>query len=203
MLLVLSLPILLLLTAHSQSLCLYSLSLPQESRHLAITRLFQGKTLTSKSWCIQAHTVTKHSETRKIKDLSSGWQAESSPGVKQKPATLKCNFPHPVIQHTQYLLIFRMFYLAKCNLSWTQVFGDNVERKRKDLHEQCSETRGRVLNDKNIPNFMKGNRQQERAAMVHLPSYFWRLSEKQLDGSSQFATTSPFSSRSPFAPHLI
>lgn len=88
-------------SAHSTfsiSVCV-CLSLPQESRHLDTTRLFQGKRVTSKGWCIQAHTVTKHSETRKTKDLSSGWQAESSPGVKEKPATLKCNFPHPIIEH--------------------------------------------------------------------------------------------------------
>lgn len=33
--------------------------------------------------------------------------------------------------------------------------------------------------NKNIPNFMRENKQQGTAAIIHSPSYFWRLSEEQ------------------------
>lgn len=37
---------------------------------------------------------------------------------------------------------------------------------------------------KNIPNFTRENKQQGTAAIIHSPSYFWRLSEEQSQSMS-------------------
>lgn len=39
---------------------------------------------------------------------------------------------------------------------------------------------------------MQKNKQQEREAIIQVPSYIWRLSTKHLDSSRQFATTASF-----------
>lgn len=58
--------------------------------------------------------------------------------------------------------------------------GDNEKRIKKGFNMNSAGKHSRKApSNKNIPNFTRENKQQGTAAIIHSPSYFWRLSEEQ------------------------
>lgn len=84
---------------HILNLYLCVFSYPKRAGTWIPRGCFKGRRSPPKADAFRHTELQSTLKQKKIKDLSLGRQAESSPGVKEKPATLKCNFPHPVIYH--------------------------------------------------------------------------------------------------------